>query len=196
MNYSELSKVYQELESTSKRLEKTYIISELLSKTKEKELEEVIYLLQGKVFPKWDERKLGVSSRLILKAINAATGIQQDRIESEWVKKGDLGLVVESLMKKTKQQSLFSQKLTTIKVYENIRKLAELEGKGTVSRKIQYITELLTSAEPNESKFIVRTIIEDLRIGVAEGIIKDAIAWTYLPKLKGIFFRCNKCKKL
>ncbi len=186
MNYSNLTKTYKELESTTKRLEKTEIISELLKKTKEKELEQVIYLLQGKVFPKWDERKIGMSSRLVLKAINSATGVSQNKLEKEWVKKGDLGIVVEEQIKKSKQTSLFKTKLTIEKVFNNIQKLAELEGKGTVTKKIQLITELLTSAEPEESRFITRTVIEDLRIGVQDGVIRDSIAKAFSKEIKEI----------
>ena len=182
MDYSELVETYEKLEKTPKRLEKTQIISELLRKTPENILEEVIYLLQGKVFPKWDERKTGMSSRLILKAINSATGETPSKIEKEWANEGDLGIVVEKLIKKSKQTSLFKIKLTIQKVFNNIRKLSELEGQGTVSKKIQYVTELFTSAETNEAKFIARTVIEDLRIGVQEGVIRDAIAQAFLPK--------------
>lgn len=186
MNYSELTKTYNELESTTKRLEKTRIISELLKKTKENELKQVIYLLQGIVFPTWDERKTGMSSRLVLKAINSATGVSINKIEKEWVKKGDLGIVIEEQIKKSKQTSLFKKKLTIDKVFNNIQKLAELEGKGTVTKKIQCIIELLTSTEDDEAKFIIRTIIEDLRIGVKVGVIKDSIALAFSKEAKEI----------
>jgi DNA ligase 1 len=182
MDYSKLVEAYEKLEKTTKRLEKTIIISELLKETPDDLLDEIIYLLQGKVFPKWDERKTGISSRLVLKAINSATGETVEKIEKEWAKEGDLGTVIEKLIGKSQQTSLFQIKLTVEKVFNNIRKLSELEGAGTVSKKIQYITELLTSAETNEAKFIARTLIEDLRVGVKEGVIRDAIAQAFLPK--------------
>lgn len=186
MEYSKLVEIYEKLEKTPKRLEKTKIISRLLKETPENLLDVIIYLLQGKVFPKWDERKTGMSSRLVLKAINSSTGELISKIEKEWVKEGDLGTVVEKLIKKSKQTSLFKTKLTVEKVFENIQKLSGLEGIGTVTKKIQYITELLTSAETNEAKFIARTVIEDLRIGVKDGVIRDAIVYTYFPRIKGI----------
>ena len=196
MDYSKLVKVYEKLESTSKRLEKTYIISELLMNTSKKDLEKVIYLLQGRTFPRWDERKTGMSSRLILKSISLSTGVSSGKIEKEWAKLGDLGEVTEKLLKTKKQMTLFSKKLTVEKVFQNLRKLSELEGVGTVSKKVGLITELITSADSNEAKFIVRTVIEKLRISVAEGIMRDAIAWTYLPKIIGIFFKCDKCNQI
>jgi ATP-dependent DNA ligase I len=196
MDYSKLVETYEKLEKTTKRLEKTYIISELLKKTPEEDLDHIIYLIQGNVFPRWDERKIGMSSRSILKAISESTGVSAERIEKEWAKKGDLGIVVEELLKTRKQTTLFSRKLTTEKVFENLRKLAELEGHGTVSRKVTLIVELITSASPVEARFIVRTVLEKLRINVAEGIIRDSIVWAYFPKVLGLFFKCEKCKNV
>ena len=196
MDYSRLVETYSKLESTSKRLEKTYIISELLLNTPNKNLEQVVYLLQGRVFPKWDERKIGIGSRLILKSISLSTGVSIDKIEKEWARVGDLGIVAENLLNKKKQTTLFSKKLTIEKIFQNLRNLSELEGPGTVSKKVNLVTELITSARPEEAKFIVRTVIEKLRLSVAEGVIRDSIAWTYFPKVIGIFFKCNNCKKL
>jgi len=65
--------------------------------------------------------------------------------------------------------------LTTEKVLENFKKLPELEGKGTVDKKISFITELLTSASPIEALYLVRTLIGDLRIGVQESTVKEAM---------------------
>ena len=64
------------------------------------------------------------------------TGISEDEIKKLWRKKGDLGKVAKELIKTNKQTKLSSQKLTVQKVVENIRKLPELTGAGTVNRKI------------------------------------------------------------
>ena len=103
MKYIELVEVYKNLESTTKRLEKTFIISEFLKKIPEDNLPETTLLLQGRVFPQWDERKIGVASRLVLKAINKSTGINTDKIEKQWAKIGDLGNVAEEFTKNKKQ---------------------------------------------------------------------------------------------
>ena len=68
------------------------------------------------------------------------------------------------------------------KVYTNIKKLADLEGSGTVENKMSLIAELLTSANPNEAKYIVRTILEELRVGAASGTMRDAILWAFFSK--------------
>ena len=182
MEYTQLVDIYQELESTTKRLEKTFIISKFLKNIKEDEIEQTILLLQGKVFPNWDDRKIGVASRMVLKAINKATGINLDKIEKEWAKIGDLGKVAQELTKTKKQSTLFSEKLTVKKVFQNLQKLPTLEGQGAVNKKVGLIAELLTSAKPLEARYIVRTVLEELRVGTAAGTLRDAIIFAFFLK--------------
>ncbi len=179
MQYKRLVKVYEQLESTAKRLEKTYCLSEFLKKIPSEELNEIMLLVQGRIFPVWDSREIGVASRLLLKAISLSAGITAGRVEEAWKQAGDLGIVAETLIKSKKQETLFSAKLTTSKVLESLRKLSTLEGSGTVSRKTALISELLTSASPLEAKYIVKTILGTLRIGLGEGVLRDAVVWAF-----------------
>jgi len=123
MLYAELVKIYQELEKTSKRLEKTEIISNFIKDIPESELKNVIYLLEGRVFPDWDERKIGFSTRLIIKALSASSGRSSKEVEILWSKKGDLGIVAEELLRKRTQSTLTSRHISTETVLMNIRKL-------------------------------------------------------------------------
>jgi len=132
---------------------------------------ETIYLLQGRVFPDYDERELGISDQLVIKSIANACGISSQEIVENFKKLGDLGKAAEAVMKIKKQSTLFSKKLTTEKVLENLRKLPTLEGKGTVEKKIALVVELLNSASSAESKYVVRTNLGDLKVGVGNGLI-------------------------
>jgi len=186
MEYLKLVKIYKELESTTKKLEKTKIISDFIKHISKDELNHIIYLIQGRVFPRGQDKKIGMSSRLVIKVISKATGHISDKVEKEWKKTGDLGKVVESLMKDKQQRTFNKKELTTQKVYENIRKLPEIEGKGSIDKKISLMVELLNNANPEESKYIVRTILEEMRIGVASGIIRDAIAKSFDVDVKEV----------
>lgn len=179
MRYSVLVQVYEDLGKTSGRLDKVRIISDLLRRCGKGDLSRVVYLLQGRVFPHFDERKIGMSSQLILKVIARAAGASVFEIERAWKKKGDLGVVGEEFMRHKKQTTLTSRTLDVKKVIENIRKLSEMEGQGAVDRKIGLVAELLTGAKATEAKFIVRTVLEELRVGVAEGVLRDSIAQAY-----------------
>ena len=165
MDYIKLTDYYQQLEKTSKRLEKTYIISQLLKEVKKEDNPEyIINLIRGRVFPTWEQRKIGVSDKIIIKALATSTGISKDKIEKMFAKIGDLGDVAQEITKNKKQTTLHTKKLTCELVYKKIRDLAELEGEGTVNKKVGLMSELLTSASPMEARFLVRTIFEHLKI--------------------------------
>lgn len=186
MKYSILVETYKRLEETTKRLAKKDIIANLLKKSSEEDLRYTIYLLQGDVFPKWDRREIGFSSKLMLKAIAKASGHSIQDVTSRWKKTGDLGKVAGELIAEKRQRTLANTTLTVRKVCENIGKLAELSGKGAVERKTSLVAELLTSAKPEEARFIVRTILGEMRIGVAEGVLREAIAKVYDADVKDV----------
>ena len=183
MKYAELAKLYSRLENTSKRLEKTYLISEFLKKLKYKdkaELEMYLLLIKGNIFPSWDNRHLGISDKLIIKTISSCMGIKSDKVEDEWKKLGDLGLVAGHLVNFRKQSTLFSTELTVKKVFSNLRKVSETEGLKSVNLKIKLLSELLSSSDPLSARYITRSILEDLRVGVADSSLRDAIVWAFL----------------
>ncbi|MBI5072512.1 ATP-dependent DNA ligase [Candidatus Woesearchaeota archaeon] len=187
MDYSKLVEVYEKLSKTSKRLEKTAIVAELLRETKTEEADKITLLINGRVFPEWSEQKIGVASKIISKAIAVATGIAPEKVEQEWKKTGDLGDVAENLIQKKKQATLFSNKLSVTKVFTNLQKLATISGEGSVDQKVQLLAELLTSASPVEAKYLMRTVLEELRVGVGEGSLRDAIAWSCFPQFVQLF---------
>jgi len=184
MRYQKLAELYEELSSTTKRLEKIKILSKFLRYLSEQD-KEIMYLLMGDIYPEYDERRIGISNQLAIKAISKATGTESKKIVQEWRKIGDLGKVAEKFISHKKQSTLQSHILTTEKVLANLRKLPELEGKGTVGKKIALITELLTSASPIEALYLVRTLIGDLRIGTKESTIREAIASAFFEGEKG-----------
>ncbi|MFH1327127.1 MAG: ATP-dependent DNA ligase [archaeon] len=183
MRYKKLAELYENLNSTPKRLEKIETLSKFLS-ILPKDDKDVLYLLLGDIYPEYDERRIGISHQLTIKAISTATGTTKDSIISDWKKIGDLGKVSEKATKNKKQATLESHILTTEKVLENLRKLPELEGKGTVGKKLSLITELLTSASPIEALYLVRTLIGDLRIGLKEATIREALAKAFFKNPK------------
>ncbi len=181
MRYKKLAEFYEQASSTTKRLEKIEFLSKFLKELSEKD-RDVMYLLEGDIYPEYDERRIGISNQLAIKAIAKATGINSKEVIKEWKKIGDIGKVSEKLTKHKKQSTLHSHILTTEKVLENLRKLPELQGKGTVGKKLSLITELLTSASPIEALYLVRTLIGDLRIGIQESTIRESLAKTFFKK--------------
>lgn len=182
MQYSKLCEVYEELEKNPSRLKKTEILSEFLKTIKHEKHREIIYLLQGRVWPDWEEKEFGISSQLTIKALARSTGKPESEIVKKWKKLGDIGEVAAETSKSKSQHTLFSAKLTTGKVLENLQALPELVGKGTVDKKIGLIAEILSYATPIEAKYITRTLMNDLRIGIGSGTIRDSIVWACFDK--------------
>ena len=184
MRYEKLAELYEDLSSTTKRLEKIDILSKFLPHITEKD-SYIMYLLEGNIYPDYDERRIGISEQLAMKSLAKAIGTTTDKVTKEWKKIGDLGQVAKKLASAKKQQTLFSSStLTTKKVIDNLRKLPELEGKGTIDKKLKLIVELLTHSSPIEAQYLIRTLIGDLRIGVQESTIKYAMLKAFFSNNK------------
>jgi DNA ligase-1 len=179
MKYQELVNVYEALGATTKRLEKTDILADFLKTVEEEDLEKITLMALGSVFPSWSEEEQGIGDKLVMKAVGDAVGVSVDVVEDAIRDEGDIGAAAEKLYTKKAQMTFFSQPLTVKFVYNQLRKLATISGSRSTARKISNILELLSSASGKEAKYICRTILEELRIGVGEGIIRDAISQTF-----------------
>ncbi len=179
MEYRKLAEVYEKLEATPGRLEKTDIITGFLNETPKELLKIIPMLLMGRVFPLWSPAELGIGPGLLYDTISFVTGISKQDLKTTIGEMGDVGSAVEKLFEKKVQTTLFTEKLTVEKVYACFENIADASGKGAQGRKIKLLSNLLTSAAPLEAKYLVRTVLGELRVGVAEGIIRDAIANAY-----------------
>ncbi len=179
MRYLELAQTYKRLESFSEKTEKVYILARFIKDIPDDYLNETLLLVQGTVYHPWEEIKQGIGEKLTMRAIALASGASREEVEKLFVRYGDLGLVAEELIKNKKQKVLFRKTLTVRDVYKTLRQIYEFEGEGAQDKKIRFLANLLVNAEPIEAKYIVRTALEDLRIGVGEGIIIESIAVAY-----------------
>ena len=199
MFYSEFVEVYEELVGTTKKLEKATIIAKFLKRLEEKGEKEWIYLLKGKVVADYDAREIGISEQLAIKAIGKSFGVGNEEIVKKFRKVGDLGDIAKEFAEKKRQSTLFSEKLTVKRVFGNLRKIMGIEGRGTVDIKMGLVSELLGGASGKEAKYIVRTLLGDLRVGVADGIIRDAITEAFfaerkteiVDKIEEVYGMCN-----
>lgn len=179
MKYEELVKIYSELEATTKRLEKTEIIADFFRKLDGETLSKVGLMILGRVFPAWSDKELGIGNKLIMQAVGEAVGVKTEDVEDTVRDEGDIGLASVKLFKNKKQATFFSKPLTIDFVYKKLVKLPEITGAKSTKRKIAILLELLSQATPEEAKYLTRTIEEELRIGVGEGIVRDGIAQAF-----------------
>ena len=182
MLYKELVEVYEKLEKISSKLAETEILANLFKKADDETLPKLVLLSQGKVFLPFEGKELGVAAKLMMRALAKASGTSLQTIEKYFKDMGDLGKVAEYVMSKKKQIVFLKKQLTVVYVYNRLREIGSYEGSGSQEKKLLAISGLLMHAEPKEAKYLVRTILGELRIGVAEGIIRDSLALAFLKK--------------
>jgi DNA ligase-1 len=183
MDYGELVDVYESLLVTPAKLEKTRILADFFDQVPVKLLHIVPHLITGDIFPHWDV-ELGVGPGLLYNSVSFVTGVRKKEIENHIREHGDTGLAVKELFEKKPQKTLFSKKLTVEGVYENFSRIARASGKGAQDKKIKFLSDLLSNSEPLEAMYIVRTVLSELRIGVAQGLLRDAISSAFEVDVK------------
>jgi DNA ligase-1 len=180
MDYLVLAGVYERLESETSKLKKAEIIADLLKSASEEDLEKVVLLMRGTVFPGYSQMEIGIADKMVIKAISRASGFKESVVLEKFKKSGDLGIAAEECLGSRKQSSLARKKVTVDFVFNGLRKLASMEGPSSQSAKLVAIAEMLISARPKEARYIVRTILSNLRVGASDGILKDAIVLAFL----------------
>ncbi len=182
MKFSILSDSLEKMELTSKRLELTDILVELLKKTPIETMSKTIYLIQGKLRPNFEGVEIGIAEKLVIRAISKSSGSTIKKIESDYNDGGDLGKTAANILKQKTQTTFAAETITLERVYDTLLKISKLEGKGSQDMKIKYISSLLNDATPIESKFILKILLGTLRLGIAENTVMDALAIAFTNK--------------
>src|SRR5450759_4580645 len=105
MDYTIIADSYEKIEATTKRLEMTDLLVELLKKTPKDVIARVVYLTQGKLYPDFMGVEMGVAEKLAIKALSRASGQSENVIQAELQKSGDIGETSEKQLSKRKPVS-------------------------------------------------------------------------------------------
>ena len=179
MNYAIIADAYEKIEATTKRLEMTSLLVELLKATPKSEIAKVVYLTQGKIYPDFVDIQIGVAEKLAVRALSRASGRKETEIEADLRKSGDIGETAQIFLTSRKQVTFGRKTLTVEKVYETLDKMAKTTGSGAIDTKMALLCGLLTDASPKEAKYILRTVTGNLRLGIADMTVLDALAIAY-----------------
>jgi DNA ligase-1 len=177
-SFEEFAKICSRIEEISSSLEMTSIVAGFFKEVSDEELPIVTRFIMGHIFPVWSKEELGIGPNLLYSAIAKTSSLPVWRIEEFVRDTGDIGLAAEKAITSGKAHlNLFSEGELSIKeVYLRFRNIAGLTGKGSQDAKIKNLQYLFSSAKPQEIVYLARLSIEELRIGVGEGIVRDAIA--------------------
>ena len=177
MLYATLVQTYERLEATTKRLEMTDILASLLREASPDELENVIYLTQGKIHPDWTgEPEIGMAERMAIETIVKASGLGRQEVEALVAETGDIGFAAERALKGKRTGKLGGKELTVSDVYTALDQIAKESGKGSTGRKIDGLVRLMVNVAPLGARYLARTVVGTLRLGVGDMTMLDALA--------------------
>lgn len=177
MLFKEFAEFCEGIEKISSTLELTARISEFIKKIEDDEdLYNVVLFIMGKIYPPWEEKELGVGIGLLYEVLENISGLKKEKIEDMVRELGDLGLVSEKLISGRSMLTLEVEELSIRRVREIFDEISSLTGEGSRKRKILLLTGLYGVASPLEAKYLTRLIMNEMRLGVGEGIVRDAIA--------------------
>ena len=179
MRYAVIAEAYEKIEATTKRLEMTDLLVDLLKNTSKKIIDKVVYLTQGKIYPDFVGLEIGVAEKLAIRALARASGRNESEIKEDLKKTGDTGGTAQKFIASKRQVTFFQQPLTVQRVYETLDKMARASGSGAIDFKISLLAGLLAAATPKEAKYIMRTVTGNLRLGIADMTVLDALAMAY-----------------
>lgn len=166
----------RKIESIKGRLDTIDLLSNAIREVECPDLPIFVRLILGKPFPDWSPLKLGIGPNLLYESVAYVTGRNREKVLSTLNSVGDLGRAVEEMLESKSQTSFFSEELTLAEVYSSFEAIAQAEGGKSQKERLRIIQRLFSVATPLEGHYITGILLDDMRIGVGEGNLRDAIA--------------------
>lgn len=185
MKFVELTDYFERLEKTSSRLALIDILTELFKEAGTDELQEIIYLSQGRVAPFYAPIEIGMADKMVAQAIANSYGLSKEDVLKMYDKIGDMGEAAMALSQHP-QHSLFAKgdtkkkALSVSDVFTALLAIAQTSGEGSVDKKISQLQELLVHFEGTTVKHLTRIPLSNSRLGVGDPTILDGLAIAFL----------------
>ena len=175
MHFSTLSKYYEKLEATSKRLELIDILSKLFKQAKSDEIGKICYLIQGRVAPFFEPIEMGMAENIVAVAIARAFNKEKEHVIKLYRKLGNMGIAAEELSR-NHESRIRNQELTISQVFNELLKIAKFSGEGTVEKKVSALSGLLKKLDPISAKHVVNIPLGTLRLGIGDATVLDSLS--------------------
>ena len=180
MFFDTLVETYNKLESTTKRLEMTDILTDLFKIADSGNIDKIIYMTQGKIHPDWKgEPEIGMAEKMVKETLIRVTGLKKAKVESLVQNLGDIGLAAEEAMTNKTQSGFFSRQLSVVDIYNGLDNIAKRQGTGSSKQKIDLLGSLLTDSSPLGARYLSRIVEGKLRMGIGDMTILDALAQAF-----------------
>ncbi len=167
----------EQIGATASRLAKIDALATYLRALDDDDLAAATRFFSGSPFAPTEERTLSVGSRTIVAAAHAVWQLPEDALASAYREAGDLGAALGTLVREPAGLSLFRETLTPASLKLALDEIADAKGKAANKRR-QYACERIFAAcaSPLEATYAIKILTGDLRIGLREGLVLDAIA--------------------
>lgn len=165
--------------ATTKKLEKIRILADYLRSLGAEDASIAAIFFTGRAFPRWEERVLSVGGSILWQAVERIANPEAGHAHQTYLKHGDLGDMANELLQNhraSQQVSLQTGQLSLQNVAAALNNLAALRGNSV---KLVAVEELLRRAQPVEAKYIIKIATGDLRIGLRESLVEEAIAQAF-----------------
>ncbi|OWZ72366.1 hypothetical protein AYX14_02217 [Cryptococcus neoformans] len=176
--YSILVSVYVQLSSTKSRLAIVRILTNflhLLMHASPSDLTSCLYLLSNHLAPSYIDCDLGIGSSILSKSIQEVSGLQARDLKQLWQKYGDPGDV--AFEARSKLRTLVQPApLLAGEVYDKLLEITKVKGSNSGKIKNELVRKLLIRAKGEEVRFLVRSIVGNLRIGAVRQTLLTALA--------------------
>ncbi|HEX8650055.1 MAG TPA: ATP-dependent DNA ligase [Pyrinomonadaceae bacterium] len=168
--------------ATTKKLEKAALVGAYLHELNDGDIARAARYFAGHQFAMNDARTTNVGTGVLRDALSAATGLSLEDLRPRYVRLGDSGEVAYEAILETRPGQV-SPTLTLRETESLIARLSQMKG---TKNKRALIEEVLARATPLEAKYLVKLLLGDLRIGLKEGLVEDAIARAFDQRLADV----------
>jgi DNA ligase-1 len=169
--------------ATTKKLEKAALLGAYFAGLADSDLALAARYFAGHVFPLSDARTTNVGGGLLRDAVAEVTGLGVEDLRPRYVRLGDSGDVAYEAFAETKGASNVAATLTLSDTQALIGRLSETRG---TKNKRALLVSALAPATPAEAKYLVKLLVGDLRIGLKEGLVEDAVARAFSRPLADV----------
>jgi DNA ligase 1 len=166
--------------ATASKLEKIALVAEYLRGLDDADLSPAARFFTGNPFAHSDQRSLGLGGRTLVAAAHVAWGVDGAALRDAYRATGDLGAALGPFVRPTADLGLFRETLTPAVLYALLTEIAAASGKSAQRRR-QVLCERVLGActDPLEATYVIKIVAGELRIGLREGLIGDAIVQAF-----------------
>lgn len=177
--FKSLAELLEKIENTRKRLEIITLTADYLKTLDTEEVEPAISMILGRPLPQQTSKTLDVSWTILSGILQRVTGTDWTDFTVAFRGTGDIGSATKNVFEKAKpkkQSRLLDKPLTITEARGTLLTIAETTGSGSKEKKERLLTTLLSQASPIEAKYIVKVLTGEMRTGLHEGLMEQAVA--------------------